>query len=114
MHIFEEWNSGLHHRWFQVFDSVELYWKGLDTYELITPVLRITEKNRIPIVQGDTVPEKILVGKGVFKSARNFLVGEYGDAIEDIAFELKEEQRAFFTETGNDYIEPAEFRVIQV
>jgi len=113
IHIFEDWTSGLHHRWFQVFDTVELYWKALDTYTLITPVLRINEENRSRIEQGHSVPEKILVGKEMFSSAANFLIEEYGDALEDIAFELQEEQRAFFTETGNDYIEPAEFRVIQ-
>lgn len=113
IHIFEDWSSGLHCRWYQVFNSVEHYWKALDVYELITPVLRIHHDNCSHILQGRSVPEKILTGKGMFIPAGDFLVSEYGDAIEDIAFESRDEQRAFFIETGNAYIEPAEFLTLK-
>lgn len=113
LHIFEDWSSGLHHHWYQVFDSADHYWKAHDAYELITPVLRLTDDSWNRIQEGHLLPVKILVGKGMFSVAGDFLVREYGDTIEDIAFESKEEQRRFFTETGNEFTESAEFRTLQ-
>ncbi|HQP47170.1 MAG TPA: hypothetical protein PKX12_00460, partial [Spirochaetota bacterium] len=113
LHIFEDWSSGLHHHWYQVFDSADHYWKAHGAYELITPVLRLTDDSWNRIQEGHLLPVKILVGKGMFSVAGDFLVREYGDTIEDIAFESKEEQRRFFTETGNEFTESAEFRTLQ-
>lgn len=113
MHLFDEWRDGSRVMVYQVFSGSERYAEAIEGCAVIEPVLRLDRGCSInPATAARIQSGAILVGKGALDSIFDSLLEEWGDRMEDIAFESEEEAALYYRRAGGEYVRwPFGFRV---
>lgn len=113
MHLFDEWREGSIVMVYQVFSGCERYAEAIEGCAVIEPVLRLDRGCSInPATAARIQSGAILVGKGALDSIFDSLLEDWGDRMEDIAFESEEEAALYYRRAGCDYVRwPFRFRL---
>lgn len=105
INLFDEWKDGLSIMFYQVFDDILKFEKAEGKYELVDPIFKITEKNYSKFLRYDNLNRaNLLVCDGTYEILQDYLIKNYKNCFERIAFENEAEQERFFASTGNEYV----------
>jgi biotin synthase-like enzyme len=112
--FFGEWREGLSVRFYQVYDSAEMYEKAFISNGFVEPVLRLNSSN-IGVADALAPDAMLLITAGGYPAARSLIVREYREAQELLGFESEDERGAFFSDIDVPFIKlPFRFRTLTV
>jgi hypothetical protein len=85
---------------YQAMSDPESYSRAREIYFSMTPVFRIDSGNYDSFQDHHTVPEHMLVGRNVYLKIKDYLLSNYCEKIENVAFELTGEMEDFYRSVG--------------
>ena len=104
LHIFDSWAEGLRLRFYQMFSDFSIYEMADVSYLFIEPILKINEEN-LNYLHKKTGNDEInlFVPEGMYEKCSSFLIQNFNESAERIAFESEPEQLLFYESISYQY-----------
>ena len=105
LHFFDQWETGLSVRFYQFFNDYSAFSRAAQTYVIVEPAARLDTTMLDACEQLGTQDCGVLVPRGTYGAAKNFLVKNYAHDAPMVAFEQEEELKRFYNDIGLEYSE---------
>lgn len=108
IHIYDSWSKGNRISFYQITKSIECFEKLYTNYQLIEPVLKITEKNIQKFkeyIETFEAPINILLSEKVYEINKDFFLDVYQSFLENISFTNDNDYKLFMKDCGHELIE---------
>jgi len=98
--VFNSYIEGSLFHFFHFTETMPKYFKALDSYIYVTPVLAVnkTTMDDLTINNFNDIP--LLVEDGIYPEIKEFLIANYNDNPEYVAFKNEDEMQQFFEDIG--------------
>ncbi len=114
MNIFHEWIDRCRNKIYQVFADYDTYQRARETYSIVMPIYRLTDRNTA-VISSIGADDNILFSKGSFRILKDIVVSLFSNTPESAAFEDESEQEEFYQSIGYEYAAiPYKFKIIRL
>lgn len=104
LNVFNSFSEGSLFHFFQVTYKMEQYLKALKEYEFIIPVLLINNDSMNELKKNNFNDIPLLIENGIYSEVRDFLISNYNENPEYIAFKNENEMQKFYNDINLDII----------
>jgi hypothetical protein len=102
--IFNSFTEGSLFHFFHLTETMHKYFKALDSYHCITPVLSVNKSTKDDLLINNFNDIPLLIEDGIYPEIKNFLIENYNGNPEYVAFKKEDEMQQFYEDIGQEMI----------
>jgi hypothetical protein len=102
--IFNSFTEGSLFHFFHLTETMHKYFKALDSYHCVTPVLSVNRITKDDLLINNFNDIPLLIEDGIYPEIKNFLMENYNENPEYVAFKNEDEMQQFYEDIGQEMI----------